>query len=82
MKEILTIGTFNLGNNTFYGPQPLTQKAESVGFTMGGDLEFITMSGQDYIQTLTRVNFDEPNYAALSPLNFNAIADFFHRNMQ
>jgi hypothetical protein len=82
MKSILTLGTFSIGNDTFYGPQPLTERAKSVGFTEGADLDLITMTGEGYISTLSEVSYHEPNYAALSPTNYNAIAAFFHRNMQ
>ena len=82
LPHVLTVGEFTLGNDTFYGPRPITEKATTVGYTMGADVDYIEMSGQSYIETIPGLNYHEPNFASLSKVNYDKIADFFHRNLQ
>lgn len=64
--------TFQAGTDTFYGINPLVQRAKDVGYVEDGNLASIIVSG----------NYNEPNYAPLDSSNYDKIADFFFRNLR
>ena len=68
------IGTISYNGGTVYGTDPMNTRAMNEGFVQGQDLEYIRMNGPS--------PYKGANEACLWDGNYNAIADFFHRNLK
>lgn len=73
-NKVNIIGTASVSGGTIYGTDTLNGRALSEGYINGQDLEYIRMTGQS--------PYKGTNEACLDDAHWDAIADFFYRNMK